>query len=66
MDEILLRENHGPVATLTLNRPDQLNALSEELMTALQAALDAIADEPTTKVVILKGALGRAPRKQLC
>ncbi len=59
MPEILLRENDGAVATLTLNRPEQLNALSEELMTALQAELDQIATEPATKVVILKGA-GRA------
>ena len=59
MSEILLRENDGAVATLTLNRPDQLNTLSEELMTALQAELDRIATESATKVVILKGA-GRA------
>ena len=59
MSAHLLRENDGAVATLTLNRPDQLNALSEELMTALQAELDRIATEPATKVVILKGA-GRA------
>ncbi len=59
MPALLLRENDGAVATLTLNRPDRLNALSEELMTALQAELDHIATEPATKVVILKGA-GRA------
>jgi enoyl-CoA hydratase/carnithine racemase len=59
MPKILLRENDGAVTTLTLNRPNQLNALSEELMTALQAALDRIATEAATKVVILKGA-GRA------
>ena len=59
MSALLLRENDGAVATLTLNRPDRLNALSEELMTALQAEFDRIATEPATKVVILKGA-GRA------
>ena len=59
MPALLLRENDGAVATLTLNRPDQLNTLSEELMTALQAELDRIATESATKVVILKGA-GRA------
>ncbi len=59
MPALLLRENDGAVATLTLNRPDRLNALSEELMTALQAEFDRIAAEPATKVVILKGA-GRA------
>ena len=59
MDTLLIRENHGPVATVTLNRPDQLNALSEGLMTALQAELDRISTEPKTKVVVLRGA-GRA------
>ncbi len=59
MSALLLRENDGAVATLTMNRPDRLNALSEELMAALQAELDRIATEPATKVVILKGA-GRA------
>ncbi len=59
MSALLLRENDGAVATLTLNRPEQLNALSEELMIALQAEFDRIATEAATKVVILKGA-GRA------
>ena len=59
MPSVLLRENDGAIATLTMNRPEQLNALSGELMTALQAELDRIATEPATKAVILKGA-GRA------
>ncbi|HUF88026.1 MAG TPA: enoyl-CoA hydratase [Thermohalobaculum sp.] len=59
MTEVLLREDEGGIATLTLNRPDQLNALSEALMAALQAELDRIAAERATRVVILKGA-GRA------
>ena len=40
MPEILLRESDGAIAILTLNRPDQLNALSEELMAALQDEFD--------------------------
>jgi len=59
MSSVLLREDAGAIATLTLNRPDQLNALSEGLMTALQAELDRIATERKTKVVILRGT-GRA------
>ncbi len=59
MSALLLRENDGAVAILTLNRPEQLNALSEDLMAALQTQLDCIATEQATKVVILKGA-GRA------
>ncbi|TVQ52925.1 MAG: enoyl-CoA hydratase [Rhodobacteraceae bacterium] len=56
---VLLREDAGGVATLTLNRPAQLNALSEALLTALQEAFDALAADATTKVVVLRGA-GRA------
>jgi enoyl-CoA hydratase/carnithine racemase len=59
MSALLLRENDGAIATLILNRPDQLNALSEGLMTELQAEFNRIATESRTKVVILKGA-GRA------
>ncbi len=49
------REPSG-VATLTLNRPQQFNALSSEMMTALQAALDAIAADPGVRVVVLAAA----------
>ncbi len=59
MSEVLLREDEGGIATLTLNRPDQLNALSEALLEALQAELDRISTERGTRVVILRGA-GRA------
>ncbi|PWC32175.1 enoyl-CoA hydratase [Azospirillum sp. TSO22-1] len=53
---LLLRHDHGGVATLTLNRPAARNALSVGLMTELQAALDAIDADPSVKVVVLAGA----------
>lgn len=56
MGSILLREDRGAIATLTLNRPEKLNALSEELMTALQDTLDAVSVDPAIRVVVLKGA----------
>jgi enoyl-CoA hydratase/carnithine racemase len=49
------REPSG-VATLTLNRPQQFNALSVEMMTALQAALDSIAADPGVRVVVIAAA----------
>ena len=58
MSDILLREDRDGAAWLTLNRPDQLNALSEELMTALQAELDRISQQ-NVKAVVIRGA-GRA------
>lgn len=56
---LLLRERHDDVVTLTLNRPDQFNALSEELLGDLQAALDKVAADGSARVVVIAGA-GRA------
>jgi enoyl-CoA hydratase/carnithine racemase len=49
----LLRSDAGDVATLTLNRPAQFNALSMEMLDALQAALDAIAADRSVRVVVI-------------
>ncbi|SIO21127.1 Enoyl-CoA hydratase/carnithine racemase [Rhodovulum sp. ES.010] len=56
MTEILSRKDAGGIATLTLNAPDRLNALSDAMLAALQTQIDALADDPATLVVILKGA----------
>ena len=55
----LLREDKGGVATLTLNRPTQMNVLSSEILGALQSALDDIAADPSVRVVVL-AATGKA------
>ena len=41
---------------LTLNRPAQFNSLSEEMLAALQDALDRIAADESARVVVLAGA----------
>jgi len=56
---VLLSEDLGPVRRLTLNRPGSLNALSAELMDALDDAFAAAADDDGVRVVVLRGA-GRA------
>jgi enoyl-CoA hydratase/carnithine racemase len=53
---LLLRTAHNGVVTLTLNRPQQYNALSSALLIELQAALDGIARDATARVVIIAGA----------
>lgn len=53
---ILLREDAQGIATLTLNRPAQFNALSKELLTALQTELAAIATDKAVRVVVITGA----------
>ena len=49
----------GPVATLTLDRPAALNALTIGVKVALRTALESIAGDPAVRAVILTGA-GRA------
>ena len=56
MDDILLRTDENAVTTLTLNRPKAINALSEEMLTALQNELDSIAKDRSIRVIVLKGA----------
>jgi enoyl-CoA hydratase/carnithine racemase len=58
-EDILLRSDAEAIATLTLNNPDRLNALSDAMLDALQAAFDALAADRAVRVVILR-AEGRA------
>jgi len=51
---VLLRETADGIATLTLNRPKQRNALSMALMTELNAALADIAGDDAVKVVVIR------------
>ncbi|SNT09378.1 enoyl-CoA hydratase [Tropicimonas sediminicola] len=55
-DEILLREDRGYVAELTLNRPAALNALSDAMLARLSEELDTLAEDRKVRVVILRGA----------
>jgi len=55
-DELVLVSRADGVLTLTMNRPAQFNALSEALMTALQAALEQAAADPEVRVVVLAAA----------
>ncbi|MCJ2013746.1 enoyl-CoA hydratase [Methylobacterium sp. J-076] len=55
-EPVLLRQDEGGVATLTLNRPGARNALSLGLMGALLDALGAIRSDDSVRVVVLKAA----------
>jgi enoyl-CoA hydratase/carnithine racemase len=55
----LLINDENRVRTLTLNRPDALNAFNEALYDATAEALSAAADDPEVAVVVITGT-GRA------
>jgi len=55
-NDLLLRSDAGGIATLTLNRPAQRNALSIALMEAMIAELDRIKEDRTVRVVVITGA----------
>ncbi|HKV14537.1 MAG TPA: enoyl-CoA hydratase [Reyranella sp.] len=58
-EPVLLRRDDGHVAILTLNRPRAMNALSGELIDALQAEFDRLAEDRSVRCVIIE-ATGRA------
>ncbi len=53
--EILLREDQGPIALLTLNRPEARNSLSRELIDAVTGALREIGGSDAIRAVVLTG-----------
>src|ERR1700674_295153 len=56
---VILEGKHDGIATLVMNRPERLNALNNELASALNEALGRIAEDDTVRVVVITGA-GRA------
>ena len=56
---VLATRDERGVATLTLNRPQQFNALSQEMMAALQTEFEALSDDASVRVVVI-GAQGKA------
>jgi enoyl-CoA hydratase len=57
MNDLVRRENNGGLATLWLNRPEKLNALTKEVFEALNVHVNAIARESKKiGLVILRGA----------
>jgi enoyl-CoA hydratase/carnithine racemase len=52
-EPVLLREDRDGIATLTLNRPAQMNLLTGEMLAALQAAFDDIKESRSVRAVVL-------------
>jgi 2-(1,2-epoxy-1,2-dihydrophenyl)acetyl-CoA isomerase len=56
MTETVLFEIRDAVATITLNRPDRLNALNEDVHAGLRAAFDRVETDDSIRAVLLTGA----------
>lgn len=57
--ETIIYATSGPVATITLNRPDKLNAINAMMVAELNSALDQAEADAAIKTIVLAGA-GRA------
>ena len=57
--ETLLYKTEPPVATITLNRPEQLNTIVPPMPDEIEAAIGLAERDPAVKVIVLRGA-GRA------
>ncbi len=55
-EPILLRDDRGGIATLTLNRPEALNALSDAMLAVLKSSFADLARDSSIRAVILRGA----------
>ncbi|HKQ28933.1 MAG TPA: enoyl-CoA hydratase [Burkholderiales bacterium] len=53
---LLLREDREGICTLTMNRPEQMNLLTTQMLAALQSAFDALRNDKNVRVVILAAA----------
>ena len=53
---LLERNDTGAVAHLQMNAPERLNALSDEMLAALQAQFDSLKEDRAIRAVILSGA----------
>ena len=57
--ENIIYERNGPISYLTLNRPEKLNALNDELMTEFREVMAVVEADPEVRALIITGA-GRA------
>lgn len=48
-------EREGPVATIWMNRPDKLNAISDDMWNDIPAAVGQLDDDDTVRVIVLAG-----------
>src|SRR2546426_2558271 len=55
-EPLLLRDERDAICTLTMNRPQQMNLLTSEMLDALQSAFDSLVADRKIRDVVLAGA----------
>lgn len=55
-ESAVLYETSGPVATITINRPDRRNAVDEAVVAGMTTALKAVESDPAIRVAVVTGA----------
>ena len=60
MSDHILIERDGALATVVLNRPEKLNALTKPMWRALGEAIEALSADDTLRCIILRGAGGKS------
>jgi enoyl-CoA hydratase/carnithine racemase len=60
MSDALLLETHGPIRTITFNRPAQRNSLPPAEWLHLRDILGEIAADREARAIVIRGAGGRA------
>lgn len=55
-EPLLIRQDQGPIANLTLNNPAKLNVLSDAMLQSLSDTFDTLSADKTIRVITLKGA----------
>lgn len=60
MPEDILIERDGPIATLVLNRPEKLNAMTKAMWAELGETMDGLSAEEGLRCIVLRGAGGKS------
>jgi len=60
VENLILTEHHGPVVTVTLNRPDKLNAFTKAMWQRLGEVMRHLSDDDAIRCIVLRGAGDRA------
>jgi len=55
-EPLVLRDDRDAICTLTMNRPQQMNLLTSDMLDALQSAFDSLVSDRKIRVVVLAGA----------